>query len=176
MPFEHPKLFYPGAGQYIVDKPATYTGEHQTIVVPQGFPTDLATVPRIFWWMIPPQGTYEAAAVLHDYLCTQLNRWDQWQKHPEEFEHCTPPPPPVNAVDTDGLFRRVMAEGGTPWLIRWVMWAGVRWGALKNPARRAGWFKGGAPWLVMLITLIELAVVVGSFLGLHRLASLLLGW
>lgn len=38
------------------------------IEVPAGFITDLATVPRIFWIMLPPDGKYAKASIIHDYL------------------------------------------------------------------------------------------------------------
>ncbi|ECC7442679.1 TPA: DUF1353 domain-containing protein [Salmonella enterica subsp. enterica serovar Newport] len=38
------------------------------ISVPAGFITDLASVPRIFWTFIPPDGKYAKAAIIHDYL------------------------------------------------------------------------------------------------------------
>lgn len=38
------------------------------IVIPIGFQTDGASVPRIFWNIIPPWGRYGMAAVIHDYL------------------------------------------------------------------------------------------------------------
>lgn len=38
------------------------------ISVPKGYRTDLASVPRIFWSIIPPFGNYSKAAVVHDYL------------------------------------------------------------------------------------------------------------
>ncbi|OZU14097.1 phage tail protein [Salmonella enterica subsp. enterica serovar Altendorf] len=38
------------------------------ISVPAGFVTDLATVPRIFWTLLPPDGKYAKAAIIHDYL------------------------------------------------------------------------------------------------------------
>ncbi len=36
--------------------------------VPAGFITDFASVPKIFWNILPPWGKYGKAAVLHDYL------------------------------------------------------------------------------------------------------------
>ena len=39
-----------------------------TVVVPRGFVTDLASVPRVFFSLFRPDGTYAAAAVVHDYL------------------------------------------------------------------------------------------------------------
>ncbi len=38
------------------------------ITVPAGADTDGASVPRIFWRVIPPTGNYWMAAVLHDYM------------------------------------------------------------------------------------------------------------
>lgn len=37
-------------------------------VVPKGFITDGASVPRIFWWFARPSGEIFEAAILHDYL------------------------------------------------------------------------------------------------------------
>ena len=42
------------------------------IVVPTGFVTDFASVPQAFWTYLPRTGTYELAAVVHDFLY-----WDQ---------------------------------------------------------------------------------------------------
>ena len=39
-----------------------------TIMVPVGFKTDLASIPRLAWSLMPPMGRYEAAAVVHDWL------------------------------------------------------------------------------------------------------------
>ena len=38
------------------------------LTVPAGFTTDFASVPRMFWRIFPPWGTYSPAAVVHDYL------------------------------------------------------------------------------------------------------------
>ncbi|MBX3498875.1 MAG: DUF1353 domain-containing protein [Alphaproteobacteria bacterium] len=43
-------------------------GGEQPIVVPAGFVTDFASVPRAFWSGLSPHGQYSRAAVLHDYL------------------------------------------------------------------------------------------------------------
>ena len=39
-----------------------------TIRVPKGFITDLASVPRIMWVVFPPFGRYTEASVVHDFL------------------------------------------------------------------------------------------------------------
>src|SRR5690349_14174251 len=38
------------------------------ITVPAGFQTDLASIPRGLWNILPPIGGYDKAAVVHDYL------------------------------------------------------------------------------------------------------------
>ncbi|EGS6735892.1 DUF1353 domain-containing protein, partial [Salmonella enterica] len=38
------------------------------ISVPAGFVTDLATIPRIFWTLLPPDGKYAKAAIIHDWM------------------------------------------------------------------------------------------------------------
>jgi hypothetical protein len=39
------------------------------VPVRAGFLSDGASVPRPFWWLIPPWGRYGQAAVTHDHLC-----------------------------------------------------------------------------------------------------------
>lgn len=42
------------------------------VEVPEGYLTDGASVPRAFWGIIPPWGSYGQAAVVHDILCEYL--------------------------------------------------------------------------------------------------------
>jgi len=37
------------------------------IEIPKGAKTDFASIPRIFWPILPPVGRYSKAAVVHDY-------------------------------------------------------------------------------------------------------------
>lgn len=39
---------------------------HGTMLVPKGYKTDLASVPRLLWALFPPFGRYAFAAVIHD--------------------------------------------------------------------------------------------------------------
>ncbi len=41
---------------------------YEPVVVPKGFVTDFASIPRLFWPALPPDGEYAYAAVVHDYL------------------------------------------------------------------------------------------------------------
>lgn len=55
-------------------QPLVYERADETITVPEQFMTDLATIPRIFWAILPPSGKYAKAAILHDYLYTKKDR------------------------------------------------------------------------------------------------------
>jgi hypothetical protein len=68
------------------------------ISVPIGWRTDMASTPRIVWWIFPPFGTYSYAAVVHDYLYMT----------PEII---------VSRRFTDAEFRRNMIEDGTSPLV-----------------------------------------------------------
>jgi hypothetical protein len=124
--FESPTLTVRRASDQLweVVDPLVYHGRSDTFVVPAGFRTDFASVPRVVVWLIPRFGRYTMAAVLHDWLVTAgIARGA------------------VSSRDADGLFRRVLREEGVPPLRRWLMWTGVRWGALVTPPRRPGWWR-----------------------------------
>jgi hypothetical protein len=38
------------------------------VTIPRGFITDFASIPRMFWSILPPTGKYGKAAVVHDWL------------------------------------------------------------------------------------------------------------
>lgn len=44
------------------------TSSLSRVTVPRGFVTDLASIPRVFFSLFRPDGTYAYAAILHDYL------------------------------------------------------------------------------------------------------------
>ena len=62
------------AKYYVLASPLPFKlGEnHDTITIPKGFVTDLASIPRPLWSALPRDGKYMSAAILHDYLY-----WDQ---------------------------------------------------------------------------------------------------
>jgi Protein of unknown function (DUF1353) len=143
MPFEGDTITvrWIEADRWTVAEPLVYRGRRDTFTVPAGFRTDFASVPRVVVWLIPRLGRYTLAAVLHDWLVTEGLRTGA-----------------VSPRDADGLFRRVMREQGVPIVRRWLMWTGVRLGALTDPARRRGWWVT-AP-RVLAITVLAAPVVV----------------
>lgn len=126
------------ATTWMLTSPLIWTGtEGDTFTVPVGFVTDFATVPRFLHWLVLPYGPYVRAAVLHDWLLTELAASPK--SHPNHGGgSCACPEPPANSRDTDGIFRRVMQDLGVPWPKRWTMWTAVRWAALFNSRRAYG--------------------------------------
>ena len=61
-----PIVWRPNAGQ-------TY----RQVEVPEGFVSDLTSVPRLFWQVLRPEGRYAYAAVVHDYLYWTQSRSKQ---------------------------------------------------------------------------------------------------
>ena len=133
-------------------EPVVYEGRNQTFTVPAGFVTDFATVPRIFFWLVPTYGVYTKAAILHDYLV----------EHPEL----------VSRADADGIFRRTLRELGVPFVRRWMMWAAVRLQAGlagTTPGDLVRWLLVAVPSVLLLLVP---ALVVLVWLGLLWLVEL----
>lgn len=75
-------------------------------LVPAGFATDMASIPRAMWSVIGhPADKYAPAAVLHDWLYTSRV---------------------VSRAQADALFSEAMAALGVGRVRRTVMWAAVR--------------------------------------------------
>lgn len=85
------------------------------VFVPKNFKTDGATVPRMFWNIIPPWGIYGNAAIVHDKLCVS--------KH----YYVNGVPKHVDNKEIDKIFLEAMEVSGVNW-IRHVLYAGVRFG------------------------------------------------
>ena len=56
------------AGGWILYHPLIYNGQVDRFRVPAGFVTDLASVPRILWSILPPFGRYVAALEILELL------------------------------------------------------------------------------------------------------------
>lgn len=74
-------------------------------VIPQGFVTDMASVPRGFWNLFPPTGPWAKAAVYHDYL----------------YQTGT-----ISRADADHEFAEGMKALGVCWVTRMAMWVALR--------------------------------------------------
>ena len=179
MPFaEGPSLRYLFRGQYEHEVRCVYAGSRDVITINPGERTDLASTPRIVWWFLPPTGAYEKAATIHDKLCRDC-----------QAAHDEGRAPVMSPRDVDGMFLRILREehehavevgddlGRIPAWKRRVLWIGVRWGALFNPARRTGWWRD-APAVVgatALVAVLLLLAVYWADRGAHALADLIPG-
>ncbi len=47
-----------------------------TYYIPEGFITNLASIPRLFYWLFRPSGDMLEASVLHDYLYDCVSNYD----------------------------------------------------------------------------------------------------
>lgn len=124
-----------GDDTWVLVEDLVYEGNVDTFTVTAGTPTDFASVPKPFRWLVPKYGRYNKAAVLHDWLWKMARRG--------EFSRC----------DADGIFRRTMRELEVPFLLRWLMWTAVRWGS---------WLRGCGPrefWVALSISLLALPYV-----------------
>ncbi|MQA36128.1 DUF1353 domain-containing protein [Modestobacter roseus] len=151
MPFDPPPLTVRRTEDqcWEVVEPLVYRGRRDLFVVPAGFETDFASVPRVAVWLFPRFGRYTLAAVLHDWLVAEGLGAGV-----------------VGPRDADGIFRRVLREVGVPPVRRWLMWTGVRWSALLNPARRAGWWRDAPRVLALSVLAAPLVVPPGALIAL----------
>lgn len=78
------------------------------VVVPDGFITDFASVPKLFWSIFPPVGLYTKAAVMHDYLYQNGNKLG----HDRKF--------------CDDMLKEAMRALGVGVVVRTSMYLGVR--------------------------------------------------
>ena len=83
--------------------PAAY--RRDVVLVPTGFVTDFASVPRLFWSIFPPIGRYGYAALFHDYVY-----WEQ----------------KIPRGDADLIFRETMKELAVSRLVTSIMYRSVR--------------------------------------------------
>lgn len=81
--------------------------------VPAGYLTDGASVPRIFWSYIPPQGKYGQAAVVHDIVCEYLSITRDGKPYTVDRKFC------------DGLLLEAMTALKVPQPKRAIIQAGV---------------------------------------------------
>lgn len=106
-----------GRDLWIVKKAFSYSLDGvgvARIVVPQGYLTDGASVPRVFWSFFPPWGRYGQAAVLHDWLCEYLGYWDgdNWTR--------------ISRKEADNILNDAMKELGVSKATRVIMYTAVK--------------------------------------------------
>jgi hypothetical protein len=94
----------------------------ETITVPAGFVTDLASIPRPVWALLPPDGPWAKAAVVHDFLYRTGGTGRLWGEVGVS-RHT-----PYSRAEADNILRGAMASLQVPWIKRQIIWIGVRIG------------------------------------------------
>jgi len=123
------------SGEFILDEPLTYRwvdGETiRELKVPAEFPTDLASIPRVFRLFFPVNGKHRKAAVVHDYLYSWLGNLPEGTTSVDIVSGES-----VNLRKfSDGLFLQMMKDLGVSRFKRYPMYWGVRsggWVAWNN--------------------------------------------
>ena len=90
-----------------------YRSSLGTITIPKGFFTDGASVPRIFWNIFSPWGSYFSAALVHDYLYSKDSN--------DDF-------PVDDRAVADKIFKEAMFNAGVGWVTRETVYRAVRLG------------------------------------------------
>ena len=101
-------------------EPLTYSSSMGVVPVHIGFITDFASIPRVLWPLLPPDGSYAKAAVIHDYLYTYQAIGGRW----------------ITRKQADQVFLEAMEDSGVGFITRMTVYAGVRFG---------GWIAWGDP-------------------------------
>jgi hypothetical protein len=84
-----------------------------TIRIPKGFHTDGASVPKIFWNIFSPFGSYFSAALVHDFL---------YSKDSDSIFSA------ADRAEADHIFLEAMYNAGVGWLTRHTVHSAVRMG------------------------------------------------
>ena len=118
--FDGPVVVEQHGPWWIMWQALVYEDVGRHVDVPAGFTTGFASVPRLFWAILPPDDPeYTGASIVHDRL----------------YETCE-----LSRADSDRVFYQAMGVNGTPQWKRLVMYYAVRWfGAsayATGPARR----------------------------------------
>ena len=98
---------------YVLEHDLSYVTECipgvEEIVVPLGFRSDLASIPRLFWRIFPPGGPYRRAAVVHDWLCVLGEQGNA----------------PCSSKQAADVFLEAMVNDDVPPVTRWLCYKAV---------------------------------------------------
>ena len=84
----------------------------RAVAVPVGLVTDFASIPRVFWSVLPRDGKYTYAAIIHDFLywtqgTTRESADEVFYEAMLDFE--------VNPVAREAIYSAVRLAGGSAW-------------------------------------------------------------
>lgn len=87
---------------------------YMEFIIPKGFETDFASIPRIFWNIIAPIGKHTLPSILHDYLYTEGYKLN------------------ISRKKADKIFYDAMIESHVARITANIMWFCVRCFAFKH--------------------------------------------
>jgi len=129
-----------GRSLWALHDPLSYRPSNDTYVITaaRGCVTDLASIPRPFWILLPPDGPWVKAAIIHDYLYAtrgtgQLPRGVPGSKQPVGITRARP----YSRAEADWILRDGLKNRGVDFVRRNLIWAAVRIGGWR------GWNRNG---------------------------------
>lgn len=117
------------ANRFLLTQPLVIrVGEgRDSLVVPSGFVTDFASIPKRLRGFISKLGPHLCPAIVHDYLYSE--------------QVCT-------RAQADAIFLKMMEDLGVSWLTRRVMYWSVRWFGRSAWDQNTKWRMEGMPRIV----------------------------
>ena len=107
----------------------------ERVVIPAGFMTDFASIPRALWPVLPPTGPYGKAAVVHDWLyqVREVRRMPTIDVIDDQGKPAGRIVMPtgarlVNRAEADAVFNEAMEVLTVRRTQRWTLYSGVRVG------------------------------------------------
>lgn len=97
------------------------------VLVPAGFVTDLASIPRWCWTILPPDGQWVKAAIVHDFLYATSGT-AHWKRR---FDGRTRADP-YTRKEVDGIFCEALKNRGVDTVRRSILWSAVRLGGANG--------------------------------------------
>jgi hypothetical protein len=135
---DHPVMTTDGRSLWAIEKAITYrTHAGDIITIPPGMQTDLASIPRLLWTFLPPDGPWAQIAVFHDLLYKTKGS-GIWIFQRDGKPIGSPKPSLSRSTcysrkEADELLREGMSDLGISGARRWAIYNGVRLGGA------AGW-------------------------------------
>lgn len=108
------------AGTWTVVREFTVEPLGWTLIVPRGFTSDLASIPRWLWWLIAPFELSLAAALVHDYGYAHGGRMLVLTR--DRMRRATY----LTRARVDRAFYELMRDEGVWWWRRWLAYRAVR--------------------------------------------------
>lgn len=111
-----------------------HLGSTERVIIPIGFITDFASIPRALWRVLPPTGKYGKAAVIHDWLYQKRIVTVLWPTTDTAVSTRL-----VERGEADHILLEGMQALEVGWFTRSTIYSGVRtggWYAWSNARKR----------------------------------------